>query len=98
MRTLQIQTLQQRGPFRSLTDNLGRSWGRIVKAAGVDDLSIHDLRRTFITRLVNEGVPMKTIMELAGHTCMATTLRYYTKVTDADKRAAILKIHRLAGA
>jgi len=38
--------------------------------------AVHLLRHTFCTRLAARGVPARTIMELAGHRSLATTLRY----------------------
>jgi integrase len=38
--------------------------------------AVHILRHTFCTRLAARGVPARTIMELAGHRSLATTLRY----------------------
>ena len=47
-----------------------------VEVAGIHDLTFHDLRHTFCSRLVMAGVPLRTVMELAGHKNFQTTLRY----------------------
>ena len=36
----------------------------------------HALRHTFCSRLVQRGVPILTVKELAGHLSLETTLRY----------------------
>lgn len=45
-------------------------------AAGLADLTWHDLRRTFISRLVMAGEDLRTVMELAGHKRIEMTMRY----------------------
>ena len=54
-----------------------RSWfDPAVKKSGVKDFSWHCLRHTFISRLVMNGVDLRTVMELAGHKSIAMTMRY----------------------
>ncbi|MCH7814060.1 MAG: site-specific integrase [Planctomycetes bacterium] len=96
LRRLQAQTLQAGGPFVGMGNNINRAWSRIRKTAGVSDVTIHDLRRTYVTRLVRAGVPLPTVQKLAGHANMATTMRYYTQVDDADLRAGVEKLRTVA--
>ena len=42
----------------------------------------YSTRHTFVTRLVEAGVQAKQVMDLAGHTCIETTMLYYTHSTD----------------
>ena len=60
----------------------------LYKAAGIDGASSHSGRRTFITKLSAKSVPLKVLMELAGHRQMQTTQRYID-VTQDMKRAAV---------
>jgi len=56
-----------------LRDNLER----VQKCAGMTVMgSLHKLRHTFCSHLAMRGAPAKAIQELAGHTSLATTLRY----------------------
>jgi len=54
-----------------------RYWRPAVIAAGVLPApTFHDLRDTYITRLVDRGVPLTDVMRLAGHSSVVTTQRY----------------------
>ena len=44
--------------------------------AATGDEVMHALRHTFCSRLVQRGVPILTVKELAGHKTMDITLRY----------------------
>lgn len=93
---LKAVTLVQGGPFIGLRNNLSRRWGRIRKQAKATDVTICDLRRTYVARLIRAGVPLPTVQELAGHRDIKTTVEYYDWVSKADKRAAMEKLRRVA--
>ena len=57
-------------------NNVQRQFGRIVKKAGLEHCTLHDLRRTFCTE-ISKKVPPKVLMELAGHSSLTVTERYY---------------------
>ena len=61
------------------------------REAGIHDLTFHDLRHTFGTRLADAGVDIVKIAELMGHQSILTTRRY-THATDGGKRAAIAQL------
>lgn len=44
--------------------------------AGLADVKMHDLRRTFASRMVARGVDMRTVAELLGHSNLALMERY----------------------
>ncbi len=74
-------------PGGCLTD-LQHPWRRIRKAAGLDDVRLHDLRHSFASRglIVGEGLPM--IGKLLGHSQIQTTARYAHLANDPIKSAA----------
>jgi integrase len=66
-----------------------RVWLPATKAAGLDGLTFHDLRRANATGLVAEGVDMKTAQTRLGHSDPRLTLAVYAQATtEADRSAA----------
>ena len=45
-------------------------------AAGLPDVRIHDLRHTYASLLINNGVSLYEVQELLGHSSSAMTQRY----------------------
>lgn len=78
--------------------DLQKPWRRVRKAAGLDNVRIHDLRHTYASGglLVGEGLPMNG--KLLGHTQVQTTARYAHLASDPLKAAATRISERLAAA
>jgi integrase len=47
-----------------------------VKKAGISDFKWHDLRHTFASWLVQNGVPLDRVSRLLGHKSLMMTMRY----------------------
>lgn len=73
-------------------DNFRRAWVRILKRAGVESARLHDLRATFITRVIRETRNPKLAAVLAGHRNLNTALTYYTHISEEDLRRAVREI------
>ena len=54
-----------------------RAIRRICKALGIPERSLHKIRRTYGTTLINSDVEDSIILEQMGHTDINTTRRYY---------------------
>lgn len=46
------------------------------KASIAKDVSVHTLRHTYATHLLEDGTDIMTLKDLLGHTCIATTMMY----------------------
>jgi site-specific recombinase XerD len=66
-----------------------------VRRAGLGDFRWHDLRHTFASRLVMEGVDIRSVQKLLGHRSIVTTQRY-AHVSDEHLRLAVEKLARKA--
>lgn len=52
------------------------AWTSALKRAGIDDFRIHDLRHTFASWLVMQGVDLYVVKELLRHSSITVTERY----------------------
>jgi len=57
-------------------------WRRIRARAGLADVRLHDLRHSFASFLVNEGVSLYVVQALLGHANARTTQRYAHLASD----------------
>ena len=64
----------------------------ILERAGCKRVRFHDLRHTFATLSLENGMDVKTLSTIIGHVSSATTLNTYTHITDEMRRKAALSI------
>jgi site-specific recombinase XerD len=70
-----------------------RRWlEQAAKDAGVKDFHWHDLRHTFASRLVMNGVDIRTVQELLGHKSIVMTMKYSHLAPD-HRQAAVEKMN-----
>jgi integrase len=73
---------------RSHLVNVSKPWKRIRKEAGIDDVRIHDLRRTLGSWLVAAGASLPLIGKALNHSQAATT-QIYARLQLDPVRAAL---------
>jgi len=80
--------------FPSLTggpispDSVLQMLHRVLKRAGLPKVRFHDLRHTFATVALQNGVDIKTVSGMLGHYSAGFTLDTYAHVTTAAQREA----------
>jgi integrase len=76
------------GPIERTED--WRAWKALLRKAGVRDARVHDARHTAATLLIEQGVHIRVVQEVLGHTRVTTTERYTHVATlqmkDASER------------
>lgn len=61
---------------------------RILKDTGLPHIRLHDLRHTFATMALQNGVDIKTVSAMLGHYDAGFTLKTYTHATRAAQEEA----------
>lgn len=69
----------------------------LLERCGVRYRSFHALRHTYATRCIEQGVDVKSVSELLGHSDVRTTLRLYVHSSMDYKRKAVESIGFLGG-
>jgi integrase len=64
------------------------AWRSLTGASGLEGLRFHDLRHTFITHMVERGVPVGVIQTFVGH-MSSRMLAHYTHIASGAARRAV---------
>jgi len=77
---------------------INRVLGIVIRKAGLEGQGItpHKLRHTFATHLIRNGVDIRTVQELMGHSELETTAKYLHSDTKT-KQSAVGKLGELLG-
>ena len=79
-------SVTQRRPH--LPDSVLHMLHRVLKRAGLPKVRFHDLRHTFATLALQNGVDIKTVSGMLGHYSAGFTLDTYAHVTTAAQKEA----------
>jgi integrase len=77
-------------------NDLQKPWRKIRTRADLEDVRVHDLRHTYASVAVMNGIDPFTLKEILGHKNLSTTLRYAHLSDDAVQKAAGQIANRLA--
>ena len=66
-------------------------WVALRRKINLKDVRMHDLRHSFASQAVRQGVALPVISKLLGHSSLSMTMRY-VHVSDADVEAAAERI------
>jgi integrase len=67
---------------------VSHAWETVRKAAGVEDLRVHDLRHAFATRGAGLGASAVILRDALGHKTLAMTSRYVARQNDPVRELA----------
>lgn len=81
---------------------LGKSWSACMKTAGVVGVAgvkprFHDLRDTFATQALVNGIDVVTVASILGHRDTSTTLRHYARWMPNANASAMQKMDGIVG-
>lgn len=77
--------------------NLFRSFKALLRKAALPNIRFHDLRHSAASLLLAQGVPMRAVMELLGHSNIGTTADIYSHVMPAMMRDVADKMDAILG-
>lgn len=83
---------QQRGGIIR-PDRVNTDIKRICDNIGIEKFTCHAFRATFTSRCVADGVPVKELMEILGHTDVEMTLGLYAHSNEELKRSKLLAVN-----
>ncbi|HEY9792170.1 MAG TPA: integrase family protein [Candidatus Obscuribacterales bacterium] len=72
-----------------------RAWARLLKRADIEDLHIHDLRRSLASFMANTGADVSMIKSALNHKDVKTTLSVYVRTARSAELSARQKAHDL---
>ena len=78
-------------------DSIYGKFQKILKRAGCKKVRFHDLRHTFATMALENGMDIKTLSAMIGHISSETTLNIYSHITDTMQQQAAVRIDREIG-
>jgi integrase len=82
-------------PLEPIT--LHRDFKSVLKKAGLPSIRFHNLRHSAASLMLAQGVPLKTIQEILGHSSIAVTSGFYAHLGEQLKRDAADAMDRVLG-
>ena len=77
-------------PFDFKPDFVSHKVPKFAKLAGIKDVNVHALRKTFGSLLIQSGqADLYTVSMLLGHSSIKTTERYYVDLLDENYHKSV---------
>ena len=73
-------------------DRVNSDIRKYSQLAGIEPFTCHAMRATFISRCVEDGVPIKHLMEIVGHKDVEMTLSLYAHADKDKMRESVLAV------
>jgi integrase len=70
-----------------------KRWTTIRKRAGLSDITLHDLRRSYASFQASSGTPIATVQKLLSHSSVDTTMKYYISTPDSAAKKSVNALH-----
>lgn len=84
------------GTYRSLSiTNVQREFSKAIKKSGVKAITIHDLRHSHATVLINAGVNIVAVSKRLGHSSINITLKTYAHLLNETEEELVSTIDEL---
>jgi integrase len=83
-----------RNPAKPL-NNPYKPWRKILQRAGITGLKPHDLRRSYASWMINDGISLEVVGQMLNHKSIQTTRKVYAQVSDESAREAADKLSKV---
>jgi integrase len=71
---------------------LSHNFARLVKRAGLENVRFHDLRHTFASLALRQGIHPKTVSEALGHASVGFTMDTYSHIIQGMQAEAMVRL------
>jgi integrase len=69
--------------------NLDKTWSKFLNDLNIPHKKFHALRHTYATKQFENGIPLKTVSMLLGHSSIEITANIYTHVLKKEKEKSV---------
>ena len=67
---------------------------KYYRKAGITEANLHSLRKTFGSKLLQDGVDIFMVSKLLGHNSVQTTQKYYVDYLDENYRSTVNRLDK----